>query len=140
MRDKVKTKTIREKKIEEMIAQKKVEEDNLIKHQFRSKPIPPAVLIPRYQSIIEADLARKAAVRSQSLKNTKEREAPFSFWERDKAKQMRKPDPNELIPEEMRRPQFKANPIPRACSVLIFTTKMKEDELKRGERVRKAAE
>ena len=40
----------------------------------------------------------------------------------------------------MRRPQFKANPIPRACSVLIFTKKMKEDELKRGERVRKNAE
>lgn len=86
MRDKTKTKTIRERKIDEMIAEKKVAENNLIKHQFRSKPIPPAVLIPRYQSIIEADLARKQAVRSQSLKNTKEREAPFSFWARDVAK------------------------------------------------------
>jgi hypothetical protein len=56
------------------------------------------------------------------------------------AKQQRQPDPAEKIPEEMRRPQFKANPIPRACSVLIFTKKMKEDELKRGERVRKNAE
>lgn len=47
-----------------MIAEKKIQENNLIKHQFRSKPIPPSVLIPRYQSIIEADLARKQAVRS----------------------------------------------------------------------------
>jgi hypothetical protein len=76
----------------------------LIKHQFRSKPIPPSVLIPRYQSIIEADIARKEQVRSQSMKNTKEREAPFSFWERDKAKQNRKVDPEDLIPQEMRRP------------------------------------
>jgi hypothetical protein len=74
------------------------------------------------------------------MKNTKEREAPFSFWERDKAKQNRKVNPDDLIPHEMRRPSFKANPIPRACSVLIFSKKMKEDELKRGERVRKNAE
>ena len=40
----------------------------------------------------------------------------------------------------MRRPAFKANPIPRACSVLIFAKKVKEDELKRGERIRKNAE
>jgi uncharacterized membrane protein len=86
MRDKTKAKSIRERKIDEMIAKKRIEENNLVKYQFRSKPIPPAVLIPRYQSIIEADLARKEQVRSQSLKNTKEREAPFSFWERDKAK------------------------------------------------------
>ena len=34
--------------IDEMVQDKKLEEDNLIKHQFRSKPIPPEVLIPRY--------------------------------------------------------------------------------------------
>merc|ERR1712166_1366836 len=37
-------------------------------------------------------------------------------------------------------PVFKANPIPRACSVLIFAKKMKQEELKRGERIRKNAE
>jgi hypothetical protein len=61
-------------------------------------------LIPRYQNIIEADLARKEQVRSQSLKNTKEREAPFSFWERDRAKQNMKANPDDMIPHEMRRP------------------------------------
>ena len=49
-------------------------------------------------------------------------------------------DPNDMIPYEMRKPGFKANPIPRACSVLIFAKKMREDELKRGERIRKNAE
>lgn len=38
------------------------------------------------------------------------------------------------------RATFRANPIPRACSVLIFAKKMKQDELKRGERIRKNAE
>lgn len=48
LRDKTKTKSIRERRIEEMVEDKKIEEDALIKHQFRSKPIPPEVLIPRY--------------------------------------------------------------------------------------------
>jgi len=45
-----------------------------------------------------------------------------------------------LIPAEMKRPSFKANPIPRACSVLIYAEKIKEEELKRGKRIRKNAE
>lgn len=49
-------------------------------------------------------------------------------------------DPDELVPEEMKRPAFKANPIPRACSVLIYAEKVKEEELKRGKRIRKNAE
>jgi len=52
-------------------------------------------------------------------------EKPFSFWERDMAKQQAKVDPDSLVPYEMKRPAFKANPIPRACSVLIFDKKMK---------------
>ena len=42
------SKSIREKKVEEMVAEKKIKEENIIKHQFRSNPIPPQVLIPRY--------------------------------------------------------------------------------------------
>ena len=56
------------------------------------------------------------------------------------AKQKRQQDPEELIPMEMRRPAFKANPIPRASSVIIYETSMKENELKREERVKKNAE
>lgn len=59
MRDKVKVKTIRERKIDEMVSEIKFAETALVKHQFRSKPVPPEVLIPRYQTIIEADMARK---------------------------------------------------------------------------------
>lgn len=53
---------------------------------------------------------------------------------------MRQVDPEDLIPHEMKRPAFKANPIPRACSVLIFAKKIREDELRRDERIRKNAE
>jgi len=53
VRDKTKRKSIREKKVEEMIAEKKIQEENIIKYQFRSNPIPPEVLIPRYKTIVE---------------------------------------------------------------------------------------
>lgn len=48
MRDKVKAKTIRERKVEEMVNEKKAEEASFKNYQIRSKPIPPEVLIPRY--------------------------------------------------------------------------------------------
>jgi len=51
-----------------------------------------------------------------------------------------KVDPDDLIPDEMKRAPFKANPIPRACSVLIYKQKIHEDELKRQKRIRKNAE
>lgn len=140
LRDKTKAKTIRERKVEEMVREKQIEEEHLLKHQFRSKPIPPEVLIPRYNNIIEAEQARRNAVRAQSLTITKSREKPFSFWERDLAKQQQKVDPTTLIPEEMKKPGFKANPIPRACSVLIFSKKMEHEEKKRKERISKNAE
>ena len=140
MRDKTKKKGIRERKIEADIMEKKLEMDGIIKYQFRHKPVPPEVIIPRYNTIKEADEARRNAIRSQSLINTKKNEAPFSFWEKEKMKQKMTMDPDLMLPHEMQREPFKANPIPRACSVLIFDKKTHEDELKRGERIRKNAE
>lgn len=40
----------------------------------------------------------------------------------------------------MRRPHFKANPIPRASSVIIYETLRVENDRKREERVKKNAE
>ena len=53
-----------------------------------------------------------------SMHITKQREKPFSFYERDKNRQ--KPDPEDYLAPDLKKPSFKANPIPRACSVLIF--------------------
>lgn len=59
MMDKPKAKTIAQRKFEAMMEEKKREEDAAINYQFRSKPIPPEVLIPRYQTIMEAEQARR---------------------------------------------------------------------------------
>jgi len=67
VRDKTKKKSIREKKVEEMIAEKKVKEENIIKYQFRCNPIPPEVLIPRYQTIVEQNEHRRMEVKKNSI-------------------------------------------------------------------------
>ena len=69
-----------------MVTQKKLEEDRALKHQFRSNPIPPEVLIPRYKTITESNEMRRLEVKKNSIAITKASENPFSFYERDKAK------------------------------------------------------
>ena len=67
-----------------MVAEKKIKEENLLKYQFRSNPIPPEVLIPRYKTIIESNEMRRLEVKKNSMAITKIKERPFSFYERDK--------------------------------------------------------
>jgi hypothetical protein len=55
VRDKTRSKSIRERKVEQMVAEKQLKEEAIIKHQFRSNPIPPEVLIPRYKTIMESN-------------------------------------------------------------------------------------
>lgn len=69
-----------------MVAEKKIELERIIKHQFRSNPIPPEVLIPRYKTIMESNEMRRLEVKKNSIGLTKANERPFSFYERDKAK------------------------------------------------------
>ena len=51
--------------------EKQIEEKNMIQHQFRHKPIPAAVLVPRYQAIMDANEQRRMRVKQESLKITK---------------------------------------------------------------------
>lgn len=71
MRDKVKAKTIRERKVEEMVNDKKAELAMFKNYKIKSKPIPPEVLIPRYQSICEANEARRQQIRAHSINITR---------------------------------------------------------------------
>jgi len=71
---------------------------------------------------------------------TRDREAPFKFWEAEKQRIAKKAAAiTAAETADHTAPAFRANPIPRACSVLIFAKKTEQDELKRGERIRTAA-
>jgi Uncharacterised protein family UPF0564 len=90
IREKVRPKTIRERKVEIMLEEKRLKEIENCNTAFRSKPIPPEVLKPRFEAINTANEKRRERVKQECLAITKEREQPFSFWEREKDKMMRK--------------------------------------------------
>lgn len=78
------------------------------------------MLQPRYEQIVSANERRRQKVKMECIEITKEREAPFSFWNIDKEKMMQKSDSAAALNQECTRAQFKANPIPKACTVLIY--------------------
>lgn len=140
-REAVKPKSIREKKVEAMVLEKDMQEQSMINNQFRCKPIPAAVLVPRYQQITDNNEQRRLRVKQQSIEITKQREAPFSFWNRDKAKMEKKrnPDPDAGLDPECKRGAFKANKIPVACTIPMYEMKIKKEEEERAKRINSEA-
>lgn len=67
---------------------------------------------------------------------------PFSFWDREKEKIALRRSGTEVdgLNIECQRATFKANPIPKACSVLIYDKKMADEEIKRQKRIHEMAE
>lgn len=140
-REAVKPKSIRERKVEAMVLEKDQQEQSMINNQFRCKPIPAAVLVPRYQQIMDKNEQRRMRVKQHSIEITKVREAPFSFWNRDKAKMdaKRNPDPDAGLDPECKRPTFRANKIPVACTIPMYESKIKKEEEERAKRINSEA-
>lgn len=63
VREQVRPKSIRERKVEEMVEEKRKEEDTKLKNQFRCKPIPTDVLVPRYNQIMKKNEERRMKVK-----------------------------------------------------------------------------
>lgn len=61
-----------------------------LKKQFRAKQPPPEVVAPRYDSIMQRNEQRRAQVKAQSIQILKEKEKPFSFYQRDLEKHKQK--------------------------------------------------
>ena len=123
-----------------MVMEKKMEEENMVKHQFRHKPVPSSVIIPRYQQIMDANEERRLRVKQESIEITKQREAPFSFWEREKVRMAKKKAQQEEVNVECRRPTFKANRMPDFSSIQIYAQEMALAEEARLKRIHQAAE
>ena len=125
----------RERKVNEMVMEKKIEEENMVKHQFRHKPVPAAVLIPRFQQIQDKNEERRLRVKQQSLEITKAREAPFSFWERDKAKMAKQRNAEEGLVADCRRPEFRANPMPDFSAIQCYKEDLAMKEMERKKKI-----
>jgi len=107
-REKVRAKSIRERKVEEMVQEKRDEEERILNHRFRANSVPGIVKTPLFEKIIHDQEQRRAQVKKNSVAITKMREAPFNFYLRDKDKP---PKPEYQLNSEFDK-RFKAKPIP----------------------------
>lgn len=132
-RDLAKPKSIRQRKVEEMVLEKEMELQNHLNYRYKPKPIPSEVVIPRYETIMATQEARRLEVKRTSMEMTKKNEKPFSFYEREKNK-------TSPQPESTPKYTFKAREVPMTTSVLVFDKMTHEDKASRDERIAKAAQ
>ena len=141
-REESKGKTIRQKKLDEMIEEKMVEEENMLHHQFIANKIPTSTTEPRYEMLKMKREERTNEIKRTSKEMTKAREQPFTFYERDKDFYVQRAQASEQhIPDTMKdiKP-FKANPIPPAVSAPLFYKMLEKQNQIRDDRIKKRAQ
>lgn len=140
MRERSKSKTIREVKLEEMVDAKKQEEEDAMSFKFRHNAVPTQVLVPKYDSIIKSNQDRREGVKKNSIALTQQREKPFSFYARDKNKQERTALTEKYGNKDLTFGGFKANPVPKSSLRRFYHEKTEVEEQMRNERIHKAAQ
>ena len=131
--------SIRQKKLEEMIDEKVLEEENMLHHKFKANVIPLSTKEPRYEQLKRKNEERRDEIKKSSIAATKARENPFSFYERDKDFYVKRALISEQnVPDEIKNHMpFKATPIPWSVSTLLFAEIMEKEENEREERIKK---
>jgi hypothetical protein len=138
-RGRKKEKSIREKKLEEMIKYNDLEDEYEMSQQFRAKPIPKSTLEPRFQRIMDTNERRRQDVKMRSIALTKANERPFTFYERE-MKKLNQPPVYDPEFDVMNYKPFKANPVPGHAKLEMFEYMMKKDQKEREERIKRNAE
>ena len=131
-REKVKHKSIRQQKFELYIHEKQREEENHMKYHPPAMPVPAEVVIPKYNTMMAAQEARRDEVKKNSKQITKQREKPFDFYIRE----MNKVKPEERKEEPYR---FKAKPPPPSNSIPLYEQLSRKGEEDRISRIEIAA-
>lgn len=128
-REKVKPKTIRQQKVEEMILEKQLEEEFHIRYRSHPHPIPAEVLIPKYQTLLATQEARRLEVKRNSKAITEKLQRPFNFHGKERAKE--EPQEEKYV--------FKARPPPPTNNLPLFDQMSKQLEEQRKSRIEAAA-
>lgn len=132
-RESAKPKTIKQRQMEELKAQKKREEEEIVAFQYRAQPVPAEVLVPKLETIMGAQEAKREKVRLESAKLLESKVKPFSFYYRDQGKEKAK-----VQPQDFSQP-FKASPVPIHATLPIFEQMMHNKEAVRKAKVKKEA-
>ncbi|EAR83067.2 EF hand protein (macronuclear) [Tetrahymena thermophila SB210] len=133
-------KTIRQKKVEEMIEEAREKERKEYNTRPKPKEIPDHVKKPLYEKIMHEQEKRRQEVRKNSVAITIQREKPFKFYIRDKNPETSLKRSKRKTQEERDSFVFKANKVPWFCSINLLEKINRDEELKRQERVAKQAQ
>jgi hypothetical protein len=136
----IRPKSIRERKVDEMIEQKRIDEDRVLGFKFHAKQPPKEIITPMFKQIQDKNELRRKEVKENSIKIMKEKEKPFSFYERDVANYEAKKNKSEFVNAEFTKPAFKANEVPTVCTVELYKIMVAKDKREREIRIKKKAE
>ena len=75
--------TIRQQKFEQMMEQKKRDEEKQLSTRVRARDVPAIVKVNKYVKMLKAQEWKKEEAKRLSMARTKAKEAPFNFYERD---------------------------------------------------------
>jgi Uncharacterised protein family UPF0564 len=131
-REKFKNKSIRQKKFEDYIGEIRLEEENHIKYHPKASPVPAEVSIPKYNTMLAAQRARRDEIKQNSKDMTKQKEKPFDFYLRE----LNKPKLEEIKEEPYK---FKAKPPPASNSIPLYEHMSRKLEDDRKSRIESAA-
>lgn len=81
-----KKKTIRQRKVEEMVLEAKAREEKEYNTRSKPKAVPDHVKKPLFENIMHEQEKRRKEVKANSVVKALQREKPFSFYARDIAK------------------------------------------------------
>ena len=76
-------KTIRQRKVEEMLEEKKKIEDEFVNWKFKANRIPRTTMENLYEKLTIDNKERRDEVKRLSMAMTKQNEKPFNFYLRD---------------------------------------------------------
>jgi len=63
---------------------------------------------------------RRQKLKQESVSILKSKEAPFAFWTRDQAKMLQKSNSEAKLHPKPKSYVFRANPLPKNCTVLMY--------------------
>ena len=126
----------KEKKIKEIIEERKREEDEILGHRFKANELKREIFISQFENIIVAEKAKRQQ-RCEKLKQKIVQDMkPFSFYEVDEKKYkerlVKECCPPEFLP-------FKANPIPWTSQVNLYEDMLTKKAVERNQRVEERA-
>lgn len=75
--------TIRQQKFEQMMAQKKKEEEKQLATRIKAREVPNVVKKNKFELMLKEQEERREDAKRLSMAKTKAKEAPFNFYERD---------------------------------------------------------